>query len=120
MWDGKGTSNLLDLLQPAGFEVREDAAPYGQAARPRLLDKVSGELRLRHYSRRTEEAYRHWIVRFLRFHGCRHPRELGGPEVSAFLTHLAAGTRRRSHPEPGSRRAVVPLPARLGCRVALA
>jgi integron integrase len=54
-----------------------------------LLDRVSAELRLRHYSPRTEEAYRYWIVRFLRFHRCRHPRELGAPEVSTFLTHLA-------------------------------
>jgi integron integrase len=44
---------------------------------------------MRHYSRRTEEAYRHWITRYLRFHRCRHPREMGGAEVSAFLSHLA-------------------------------
>jgi len=26
-------------------------------------------LRTRHYSRRTEQAYIHWIRRFIRFHG---------------------------------------------------
>jgi integron integrase len=46
-------------------------------------------MRLKHLSRRTEEAYEGWIRRFIRFHGRRHPREMGKPEVEAFLTHLA-------------------------------
>ena len=59
------------------------------AREPRLLDRVRGELRVRHYSRRTESAYLHWIVRFIRFHGVQHPQGMGAPEVSAFLTDLA-------------------------------
>lgn len=55
----------------------------------RLLEVVRGRLRLRHYSLRTEEAYIGWIRRFIQFHGRRHPREMGAPEVEAFLTHLA-------------------------------
>jgi site-specific recombinase XerD len=46
-------------------------------------------LRSRHYSRRTEEAYLHWIRRFLAFHGGIHPRELAESDVNRFLTHLA-------------------------------
>jgi integron integrase len=56
---------------------------------PRLLDRVHDACRLRHYSRRTEEAYAHWIVRFVRFHHLRHPQEMGAVEINAFLTHLA-------------------------------
>ena len=56
---------------------------------PRLLDQVRAEIRARHYSRRTEDAYVHWIRRFIVFHGRRHPRELGAPEISAFVTWLA-------------------------------
>jgi site-specific recombinase XerD len=44
---------------------------------------------LRHYSRRTEEAYVGWIRRFIVFHGKRHPRELGQEEVTAFVSQLA-------------------------------
>jgi integron integrase len=58
-------------------------------SKPRLLDQVRREIRLRHYSRRTEEAYVRWIRRYVLFHGKRHPAELGPREVSAFLTHLA-------------------------------
>jgi integron integrase len=56
---------------------------------PKLLDQVRGAIRARHYSRRTEEAYVHWIRRFILFHGKRHPREMGQPQVTAFVTRLA-------------------------------
>jgi integron integrase len=56
---------------------------------PKLLDQVSEVLRTRHYSIRTEKAYNDWIYRFIIFHNKRHPREMGEPEISQFLTHLA-------------------------------
>jgi integron integrase len=56
---------------------------------PRLLDRVRAVLRRKHYSLRTEEAYVGWIKRFVLFHDKRHPREMGLPEVEAFLTDLA-------------------------------
>jgi len=56
---------------------------------PRLLDRVREVLRRKHYSIRTEEAYVGWIKRFILFHDKRHPREMGLPEVDAFLTDLA-------------------------------
>ena len=31
---------------------------------------------------------RNWIVRFIRFHGTRHPATMGEPEVKAFLAGL--------------------------------
>jgi integron integrase len=56
---------------------------------PRLLDRVRAAVRLRHYSRRTEEAYVAWIRRFILFHGKRHPVDMGGPELTHFLSSLA-------------------------------
>lgn len=60
---------------------------------PRLLAQLSAALRTRHYSRRTEKAYVHWVRRFVLFHGKRHPRRLGEAEVSAFLSALATDQR---------------------------
>ena len=37
--------------------------------KPKLLDSVREELRLRHYSLRTEQAYLGWMKRFIFFHG---------------------------------------------------
>lgn len=56
---------------------------------PKLLDQLRESLRVRHYARRTEEAYCHWVKRYIYFHGVRHPREMAEPEINAFLTHLA-------------------------------
>nr|WP_254048250.1 integron integrase [Uliginosibacterium sp. TH139] len=58
-------------------------------AAPKLLDLLRDRLRLKHYSIRTEEAYLHWVKRFILFHGKRHPAEMGKDEVEAFLTSLA-------------------------------
>jgi hypothetical protein len=57
--------------------------------KPRLLDQVRAAIRIRHYSYRTEQQYVAWIRRFIIFHGKKHPRDMGGPEVEAFLSHLA-------------------------------
>jgi integron integrase len=68
--------------------IHDPPAVYGPG-RPRLLERVRLALRARHYSRRTESAYMHWIRRFILFHGKRHPGEMGEEEINAFLTHLA-------------------------------
>jgi|ERR1035438_1182695 integron integrase len=70
--------------QTGGKRIAGEAAPP-----PRLLDQLRESLRVRHYSLRTEDAYVDWVRRFILFHGKRHPRELGAPEVQSFLTHLA-------------------------------
>ena len=43
-----------------------------------------------HYSLRTEQAYVYWARFFIRWHGKKHPRDMGAPEIEAFLTMLAA------------------------------
>jgi integron integrase len=56
---------------------------------PKLLEQVRNLIRVRHYSRRTEEAYTYWIKQFILFHKKKHPKDLGAPEVSSFLSYLA-------------------------------
>jgi len=57
--------------------------------KPRLLAQVREQIRLKHYSIRTEQVYCEWVKRFIRFHRYRHPAEMGAPEVEAFLSDLA-------------------------------
>ncbi|AZZ46647.1 integron integrase [Pseudomonadaceae bacterium SI-3] len=57
--------------------------------RPRLLDQVRDQIRLKHYSIRTERVYCEWVKRYIRFHKYRHPLEMGAAEVEAFLSDLA-------------------------------
>ena len=59
----------------------------------RLLDQVRERIRYMHYSLSTETTYLYWVKFFIRWHGrngpMRHPREMAGPEIEAFLTMLA-------------------------------
>jgi integron integrase len=61
----------------------------GQRTGPKLLQRLREALRAYHYSPRTEEAYVGWVRRYVRFHGLRHPGELGQEEIRRFLTALA-------------------------------
>ena len=56
---------------------------------PKLLDQARDTIRLRHYSIRTEESYLRWMKQYILFHNKRHPVDMGEPEVTAFLSHLA-------------------------------
>jgi hypothetical protein len=54
-----------------------------------LFEVARERMRTRHLALRTEYAYLQWMRRYVKFHGRRHPRDLGPAEVEAFLTHLA-------------------------------
>ena len=63
------------------------------ADKPRLLDRVREQIRVRHYSYRTEQQYVAWIRRFILHYEKRHPETMGAPEINGFLTHLASERR---------------------------
>ena len=75
------------LPNPASRHPRIVPPEPGQ--KPKLLDRLGEALRSRHYSRRTEQTYCHWVKRFIYFHNVRHPAEMAEPEINAYLTYLA-------------------------------
>jgi integron integrase len=77
-------ATIIPLLRPDVGRTDQTSARA-----PRLLDQVRASLRARHYSPRTVRAYTGWIRRYIIFHGKRHPAEMGGAEVGAFLSDLA-------------------------------
>ena len=86
------TAQRLHLGNGFAPSNRSPAVPPS-SGQPKLLDRVRHAIRVRHYSRRTEEAYVHWIRRYIVFHGKAHPSTLGASEISAFLTWLAVRQR---------------------------
>src|SRR2546428_3849854 len=82
-----GRSSFLGRL--AGFGSRTARGESRSQWTMKLLAQVRAVLRTKHYSPRTEESYVGWVRRFVRFHGLRHPAELGGAEVERFLSALA-------------------------------
>ena len=67
----------------------ENAGPKEARPTPKLLDRLREAIRLRHYGRRTEEAYVGWVRRYILFHDKRHPAEMAERDVTRFLSHLA-------------------------------
>ena len=65
------------------------------AAPPRLLDQLRLTARQRGHPEPTVAAFADWSLRLIRFHGKRHPRELGLPEVGQFLESVA-----QTEPDP--------------------
>lgn len=58
-----------------------------------LLEKLRTEIRVRHYSVRTEQTYEQWVRRFLFFHKMKPAEGLSAHEVRVYLEYLA--TKRR-------------------------
>jgi len=80
-------STATHILRENAPRNRETVLVNG--GKPKLLDQLRQALRSRHYSRRTEQTYCHWVKRYIYFHNVRHPAEMAEPEINAFLTHLA-------------------------------
>ena len=78
-----------DLPQVGGARPRDNLTQGAGGRKPKLLEQVRELLRAKYYAIRTEEAYLGWIRRFILFSDKRHPREMGGREVAAFLSDLA-------------------------------
>ena len=52
--------------------------------KPKLLDRVRSDLRVKRYSIRTEKAYVDWIRRFILFHGKRLPTKWASRKSAPF------------------------------------
>src|SRR5215470_4957325 len=55
----------------------------------KLLDQVRTVARVKHFSKKTEDADANWIKRFILFHNKRHPSEMAENEIRQFLAYLA-------------------------------
>jgi len=80
--------SLPDSLPP---QEPSSSLPPASPTGKKLLDQVRDQLRLKHYSLRTEKTYVYWIKTYILFHGKRHPAEMGDEEIRQFLVHLATG-----------------------------
>ena len=88
-----GIGVIHGAVSGASCGMSEATRPGLSQDKEKLLPRLRSNMRLRHYSERTVAAYSGWVVRFVRFHGLRHPAELGEAEVVAFLRHLVVDRR---------------------------
>ena len=83
---------ILHLSQITGVEGMTMASQNG-SKQPKLLERVRIAIRTMHYSYSTEKTYIHWIRKYVLFHNKRHPGDMGEPEMSQFISHLAVNKR---------------------------
>ncbi|HCO58939.1 MAG TPA: recombinase XerD [Porticoccaceae bacterium] len=67
----------------------EDIPKILQTNSPRFMDQLRLDMRKNGLAYRTEQTYIHWVRRFILFHNKRHPKDMGSPEIEAFLAHLS-------------------------------
>ncbi|MCA1852103.1 MAG: phage integrase N-terminal SAM-like domain-containing protein [Beggiatoa sp.] len=93
------SSRLKPLLELTGLEDKCDCtrarAPHRKETRHGRSSESgcgSGPIQAAHPAAALQHPHRadlDRIRRFILFHRKRHPKEMGAPEVEAFLTHLA-------------------------------
>lgn len=73
--------------------VQEDLTGYKYGSimlfMSQFLNTLREKIRVKHYSYKTEQAYVEWVERYIRFHGLKHPKDMGRNEIEIFLTHLS-------------------------------
>jgi hypothetical protein len=68
----------------AGYEDKSDSPEWDD-----VMGKLAGEIKVRHYSRKTLKTYAHWSRQFQRFLKNKPPQELTTVDVKEYLTYLA-------------------------------
>lgn len=59
-----------------------------ESTKPKLLEVLGRELRLRNYSLKTIKAYKSCVRSFVKYFLPRHPRDLTNDDVRSYLLHL--------------------------------
>jgi len=83
-------SKVQESNLPRKVVFRDTASSKEVDARHgKIIKRLRTEIRARHYSIRTEQAYEDWVRRFITFHIFKSPRELGPDSVKKYLEYLA-------------------------------
>jgi len=72
------------MYNPAGYQEKSDSPEWDK-----LLAKLAGEIKVRHYSRKTLKTYANWSRQFQRFLKNKPPEDLSSVDVKEYLTFLA-------------------------------
>jgi integron integrase len=81
---------IIILAKQTDFGGFMDDIPIPLPAKPdRLMDRLRFFMRAKHLAYRTEKTYCTWVLDFIRFHGLKHPEQMGETEIDAWLSHLA-------------------------------
>lgn len=78
----------IEVLRPHPARIKPPTVRPAASTAARLRDRMRDQIRMEGKSPRTFDVYWHWCAGFIRFHGLRHPADMGAAEVEAYLNHL--------------------------------
>lgn len=81
------TARMLYENTAPNSDMQPASPPVLRATR--LLDQVRERIRYKHYSLRAKQTYVQWVRMFVKWHGLRHPRDMGPLEIEGSLAMLA-------------------------------
>lgn len=55
----------------------------------KLIERLKREIKRRNYSYNTQKSYSAWTIRYVKFHGMKHPSELKESDIVRYLNFLA-------------------------------
>jgi integron integrase len=73
----------------SNFKDRAISRPGENARWEEYFDRLRSALRVRHYSIRTERAYKQWVNRLLIFYEDKSPELLNADDIQRYLNYLA-------------------------------
>lgn len=76
-------------INPVFSRMKSGSIPLPALRAVKVLDQLKERIRYLRYSARIEGAYTYWVRASIRFHGVRHPGEMGSADVEQFLCWLA-------------------------------
>jgi integron integrase len=83
---------IRSAIESEGDGTQQGGGASSAAAGAPLIERMRRELRVRHYSLRTEQSYLQWVERFVSYHGGESALDGdAGGKVREFLEHLAFG-----------------------------
>lgn len=83
---GETIDRLVAAFAGEKLHIDPSLRPLSRAA---VTARARTLIRAKHYSIRTEKSYLSWIGRYLEYHNEGDPRQMGAPEIEAFLSYLA-------------------------------
>lgn len=60
---------------------------------PDHFNNLISQVRTKNYAMRTEQAYEHWVARYIAFHKMKDPATQSGSDVASFLNYLVISKR---------------------------
>jgi hypothetical protein len=84
-----GTAHRNTVHKNSIWRLGHRRAAFTARRASQFIDRLRAFIRSRNLAYTTEKTYVHWVLRYIRFHGRKHPQTLSACHADAILSDLA-------------------------------